>query len=128
MERADQLTEVVNFLFGTTMLVFLTVISVITLVVNWKIFVKAGQPGWASLVPLYNVYIQYKITWGEGVWCLLLLIPFARWVVAIITCVKMSQVFGKGTAFALGLIFLRPIFVLILAFDRSQYLGVQASS
>jgi hypothetical protein len=84
---------------------------------------KAGEPGWAAIVPFYNVYEIYKITWGSGWYFLLLLIPFANYVILIITQVKLAKAFGKGGGFACGLIFLSPIFMLILAFGDARYVG-----
>ena len=105
-----------------------TVISLICAVAGivglWKIFEKAGEPGWKALIPFYNAYILFKITWGNGWKFLLLLIPIANIVFAVITEVKLAKAFGKGGGFAVGLILLAPIFYLILGFGPDQYLGV----
>ena len=93
--------------------------------VMWKIFVKAGEPGWASIVPFYNTYVLFKITWGNGWLFLLALIPVVQFVILIITYVKLAQAFGKGGGFAAGLILLSFIFLPILAFDSSDYIGPQ---
>ena len=105
-------------------IVFSILIAVITIVALWKIFTKAGQPGWAALIPFYDLYVLYKITWGSGWYFLLLLIPCANIVIYIITLVKLAKVFGKGAGFACGLIFLEPIFLCILAFGDAQYQGI----
>ena len=99
-------------------------LGVLGIVAMWKIFEKAGEPGWAAIIPFYNLYVLFKITWGNGWKFLLLLIPFAGIVFAIITIVKLAKAFGKSGGFAVGLIFLSIIFYCILAFDQSQYLGV----
>ena len=99
-------------------------IAVLGIVAMWKIFEKAGEPGWAAIVPFYNLYVLFKITWGNGWKFLFLLIPIANIVFAIITMVKLAKAFGKSGGFAVGLIFLSIIFYCILAFDQSQYLGV----
>jgi len=103
-------------------------ISVLAIVALWKIFVKAGEPGWAAIIPFYNLYVLFKITWGNGWKFLFLLIPFANIVFLIITMVKLAKAFGKSGGFAVGLIFLSVIFYCILAFDQSQYLGVPQSA
>ena len=77
-------------------------------------FTKAGKPGWAAIVPFYNLYILFEITWGNGLLFLLMLIPIVNSIVAIITMVKLAKAFGKGGGFAVGLIFLSLIFILIL--------------
>ena len=107
---------------------FMTVLSlalaVLGVVAMWKIFEKAGEPGWAAIIPFYNLYVLFKITWGNGWKFLFLLIPVANLVFAIITMVKLAKAFGKSGGFAVGLIFLSIIFYCILAFDQSTYLGV----
>lgn len=106
-------------------------IVVFAIMVIWKIFEKAGKPGWRALVPLYNTYTLFEITWGNGLYFLLLflaIIPIigsiAVLVVLIVTYVKLARAFGKSDGFAVGLIFLSFIFMAILAFDSSTYLGV----
>lgn len=99
-------------------------LGILGIVCNWKIYAKAGQPGWGSLIPIYNVYLLFKITWGNGWYFLLTLIPIANVVIAILTQVKLAKVFGKDGGFAVGLIFLSFIFLPILAFDKSEYVGV----
>lgn len=91
----------------------------------WKVFTKAGEPGWAAIVPIYNTYILLKIAGKPWWWLLLLLIPFVNFVVAILALIALAQAFGKGTGFALGLIFLSPIFIPILGFGSAQYIGVR---
>ena len=102
-------------------------LAVLGIVAMWKIFEKAGKPGWAAIIPFYNIYVLFEITWGNGWKFLFLLIPIANIVFAIITMVKLAKAFGKGGGFAVGLIFLSIIFYCILAFDQSQYLGVPES-
>lgn len=99
-------------------------IAVLAIIALWKIFEKAGEPGWAAIIPFYNLYVLFKITWGNGWKFLFLLIPVANIVFAIITMVKLAKAFGKSGGFAVGLIFLSVIFYCILAFDQSTYLGV----
>ena len=99
-------------------------ISVLLIVAMWKIFQKAGKPGWAAIVPFYNSYVMYEITWGSGWRFLMLLIPFYNISLAIQTQVKLARAFGKSGGFAVGLIFLPYVFQPILGFDGSAYLGV----
>jgi hypothetical protein len=102
-------------------------VAVLSIVAMWKIFDKAGEPGWAAIIPFYNLYVLFKITWGSGWKFLLMLIPIANIVIAIITMVKLAKAFGKSGGFAVGLIFLSVIFYCILAFDSSTYIGVPDS-
>ena len=114
--------------FGiVTWLIFIAV-YVLLIIANWKIFTKAGEAGWKSLIPIYNLVVLFKII-GLSPWLLLLFlaswIPFVGWIVVavleILTMVKLSQAFGHGAGFAIGLIFLPNIFTLILGFGSSEY-------
>lgn len=95
----------------------------------WKMFEKAGMPGWKALIPFYNMYCLYKIAFGrdKGWMFLLTLVPCVGAVIGIILNIRLAQNFGYGVGFALGLIFLNPIFMLILAFGGSQYIGESLS-
>ena len=110
---------------STGVMIFYLLILVVGVVALWKIFTKANEAGWASIIPLYNTYVLFKITWGNGWDVLLMLIPCVNFVIEIMTMVKLAKVFGKSTGFAIGLILLSPIFMLILAFDDSEYIGIQ---
>lgn len=99
-------------------------LAIFCLVCCWAIFEKAFEHGWGALIPFYSNYLYFKITWGNGWKFLLLLIPIANFVIAIITMVKLAKAFGKSGGFAVGLIFLSVIFYCILAFDQSEYAGV----
>lgn len=113
----------------TQYLGFMTVIYVLLIIAMWKIFTKAGKPGWASIIPIYNIVVMFQII-GLNPWLLLLyLIPVVNFVVAIVFSImqasRLSKAFGKGTGFAFGLFFLNPIFLLILGFGDSKYIGIQ---
>lgn len=103
-------------------LVVSLVLLVILIVATWKIFEKAGVPGWAALVPFYSHYKMAQIAFGNGWIFLLGLIPCVGFIYSIVFCVKLAQAFGKGGAFAVGLIFLNPIFLMILGFGSAQYI------
>ena len=104
-------------------LFFSILIMAFFIIVYWIIFTKADEEGWKSLIPIYNVYILYKITWGNGLIFLLLLVPFVNFIVGIITINKLSKCFGHGLGFTLGLLFLPIIFLPLLAFGDSRYEG-----
>jgi len=105
--------------------VFSWLIAALMIVSLWFLFQKAGEPGWAAIVPFYNLYVLFKITWGSGIKFLFLLIPIANFVFMIITYVKLAKAFGKGGGWACGLIFLGAIFMPIMAFSKDiVYVGV----
>jgi len=119
-----------SFSLSESTLTILAVIGIISLVFmilqivsKWKIFSKAGEHGWAALIPFYSTYVLYKITWENGLFFLLSYIPCLNFIVTIMTNMKLAAVFGKGDAFTLGLSLLGFIFYPILAFDSSEYDG-----
>ena len=119
------------------------------IIANWRIFTKAGEAGWKSIIPIYGDYISYKIAWqpayfwltfilgivssylqgtletGESltVYVLVILIKIILVVISIMYSIKLARAFGRGTGFAIGLIFLQPIFMLILGFGDDRYYG-----
>lgn len=99
------------------------VIAVIAIIALWKIFDKAGKPGWGAIIPFYNLYLLYDIAFGSGWFFLLSFIPFVNAIISIILMFKLAKSFGKGVGFGFGLLFLYPIFMLILAFGNSEYVG-----
>ena len=103
-------------------------IALLLIVAMWKVFTKAGQPGWASIIPIYNLYIWCKIVGRPGWWIILLLIPFVNIIVGIILCIDMAKSFGKGVGFGIGLALLGIIFWPILGFGSAQYQGPAASA
>ncbi len=99
-------------------------IFILIVVGFWKIFEKAGEPGWAAIIPIYNLFILFKIA-GKPLWMvLLLLIPAVNIVVMILALIGISKNFGKGIVYAIGLFFLPIIFFPLLGFSDSQYVKV----
>jgi len=96
--------------------------------VGWKIFEKAGKPGWAVIVPIYNVIVLLEIVGRPWWWILLLLIPLVNIAVGFIVALDLSRSFGHDVAFALGLFFLGIIFYPILAFGGDSYRGAAAAT
>ena len=121
---------------------------IILAVANWKIFSKAGEEGWKSLIPFLNSYVIFKIAWqakmfwiffgsviagsicttiaGEdgGVLSIIgMILSLVGCVMAVIVTHKLSKSYGHGIGFTLGLLFLSPIFTMILGFGKSQYQG-----
>lgn len=89
----------------------------------WKVFVKAGQPGWAAIIPIYNLYIMTKIGGKPGWWVLLMLIPIVNIIFMIWLYNMISKSFGKDEGFTAGLVILGFIFWPILGFGSAKYLG-----
>ena len=112
-----------NGMNGATMgLIVLDVALMILMVAAmWTVFKKAGEPGRAALIPIYNIMVLLKIAGKPMWWVILMLIPFVNIIVLIIAIVGLARNFGKGAGFALGLVFLAPIFYPILAWGDAQY-------
>jgi hypothetical protein len=108
-------------------LIISLLIALLMIVAMWKVFTKAGQPGWASIIPIYNLYIWCKIVGRPWWWIILMLIPFVNIIVGIILCIDMAKSFGKGAGFGIGLALLGIIFWPILGFGSAQYQGAAAA-
>jgi hypothetical protein len=89
----------------------------------WAIFTKAGKPGWAALIPIYNLIVLLEIVGKPWWWLLLMVIPLVNVVFAVWTYNLLSKSFGKSEGFTVGLILLSIIFLPILAFGDAQYQG-----
>ncbi len=107
---------------GILLLIYLALI-VFEIAAFWKVFVKAGQPGWAAIIPIYNYYIMLKIIGRPGWWLILFLIPLVNFIMWIIVALDIAKSFGKTSGFAVGLIFLYPIFIPIIGFGAATYRG-----
>lgn len=89
--------------------------------VQWVVFSKAGRPGWASLIPIYNWIVAFDMVGMSAINFFLLLVPLLNIFVAAKFSMKLAQAFGKGGGFAVGLFLLGPIFWAILAFGDAAY-------
>ena len=93
-------------------------LSILMIVSLWKIFKKAGKPGWASIIPIYNIYIMCEIAEKEWWYVLLSCVPFANIYAMIVLYNGMAKRFGKSGGFVAGMILLPVIFFPILAFGK----------
>lgn len=108
---------------GTMMLVFLAIL-IVFIVGFWKVYVKAGQPGWACLIPIYNIYVLLKIAGRPGWWVLLFLIPLVNLVMSLVLAIDVAKAFGRSTVFGVILLFLLGgIGYLVLGFGDDRYVG-----
>ncbi|MFO0832355.1 MAG: DUF5684 domain-containing protein [Phycisphaerales bacterium] len=112
---------------GVILLIELVVIVAI-IAGMWKMFAKAGQPGWAAIVPIYNMYILTKIVGRPWWWLILMFIPIVSFIIWIIMALDLAKSFGKGVGFAVGLILLGFIFIPVLGFGDAQYQGPSAGA
>jgi hypothetical protein len=92
----------------------------------WRIFVKAGKPGWTAIVPIYNVLVELEIVGRPWWWLLLMFVPGVNVVVGIIIMLDLARVFGRSSSFGIGLILLPFIFIPILGLGDAEYLEPNA--
>jgi len=119
---------VVAALFGSTMLMIILAIVAVAIIGMWKVFEKAGQPGWAALIPLYNAYILLKIAGRPGWWLVLFFVPLANVIVAVILAIDVAKAFGQSPVFGIVFLFLLSgIGYLILGFGNARYIGPQTN-
>ena len=99
------------------------IVAVVCIIAQWKVFTKAGHPGWAAIIPIYNIYIMTKIAGKPGWWVLMFFLPFVNFIFAIWLTNMISKSFGKDEAFTVGLLLLGIIFWPILGFGSAKYQG-----
>jgi uncharacterized membrane protein YhaH (DUF805 family) len=104
-------------------IIFYLAVFVLIIAGVWKTFEKAGEPGWAAIVPIYNIYVLIKISGRPTWWIVLYLIPIVSIIVAIMVCIDVAKKFGKESGFGVGLALLGFIFFPILGFGDAQYQG-----
>lgn len=102
------------------------VVLIFYLAAEWRIFSKAGKPGWAVIIPIYNVFVFLQVIGRPWWWIILFLIPLVNIIFIVLALHDLSKSFGHGVGFTLGLVFLGFIFIPILGFGGSQYVGPAA--
>ena len=128
-----------NDLFSTTMqaampmmivsVIIQLVIAVYIIFITWRVFEKAGRKGWECIIPFYNIYVAFTIAGLEWWYLILMFVPFVNIYVAVHLSIELAHRFNKSTAFGFGLLFLNPIFMSILAFEKDTvYTPVDGSS
>ncbi|MBV9172046.1 MAG: signal peptidase I [Chloroflexi bacterium] len=109
-------------------LVVSLVIYVIFVIGAWKVFTKANRPGWWSIIPILNVIVLLQISGRSGWWILGYMVPLLNLFVQVRWGVEMAHAYGRGIGFAIGLIFLEPLFLVILGFGDARYVGPATQS
>jgi hypothetical protein len=111
------------FAMGAGLWIVMILVWVLAIVCLWKVYVKAGKPGWAAIVPIYNIIVLLEIVGRPLWWVILMLIPCVNIVVVIMVQIDLAKKFGKDVGFGIGLILLPIIFLPILAFGDAEYQG-----
>jgi hypothetical protein len=118
----------IGALFGGAFVLVWLAVVVLILVSLWKIFEKAGKPGWAGIVPIYNIIVLLEIVGRPLWWIVLMLVPCVSIVVGIILCIDLAKSFGKDVAYGIGLALLGFVFFPMLAFGDARYVGPAAGT
>ena len=109
--------------FGILIVVYIVVI-VFEIAALWQVFVKAGQPGWAAIIPIYNVFVLTKLAGYHGATILLFLIPIFNIIWGIVIALGLAKAFGKGGAFGFFLLWLLSLIgYFILGYGRAEFVG-----
>jgi Ca2+/Na+ antiporter len=117
-------SNAVGAVFGGMAMLFWLAVLVVVVIGGWKVFEKAGQPGWAILIPIYNLYVLLQVAGRPWWWLLLYLIPLVNIVIAIVVAIDVAKAFGQSAVFGFFLIFLLcGIGYLILGFGNYRYQG-----
>lgn len=111
-----------NF-WGIEWLAPMFIIAVIVIAARWRVFQKAGKPGWASIIPIYHFIVLLEIVGKPIWWIFLMLIPVVNIVFTIWIINLLSKSFGKNEGFTVGLLLLGFIFYPILGFGNAEYQG-----
>lgn len=114
---------ILGIIFGMGFLVVWLAFMLLIVASAWKVFAKANKPGWAALIPIYNVIVMLEISGKPIWWIALMFIPFFNIAVAFMIMQSLAEKFGKGTGFAVGLLILPFIFYPMLAFGDARYQG-----
>jgi hypothetical protein len=101
--------------------VVIAIVVVFYIAAMWMVFKKAGRPGWAAIIPFFNMYVLLQIAGKPGWWLILFFIPLVNVVVQILMQIGVAEKFGKGGGYAVGLIFLPFIFYPLLGFGDAKY-------
>ncbi|MCR4645383.1 MAG: DUF5684 domain-containing protein [Oscillospiraceae bacterium] len=111
--------------FYVVYMVICIAVGVVGIIAYWKIFDKANKPGWHALIPFLNMYTLFDVIYGSGWKFLLMFVPGLNTVLAFFMIYRLGKAFNKSTGFIVGMIFLTPIFLLMLAFGKDRYMGPQ---
>ena len=108
-------------LFGLVFAVFALVLTIVMIASMWKIFDKAGKPGWAAIIPIYNLIVLLEIIEKPIWWIVLFFLPFVNVIAAVLIDIELAKKFGKDALFGIGLLLLPIVFFPILAFGSARY-------
>jgi hypothetical protein len=123
----DDGSGILAALFGGLYMICMSIFIIILIAAMWKVYTKAGKPGWASIIPFYNIWVLLEIIGRPGWWLILFFIPFVNFIIAIIVSIDLAKSFGKSAAYGIVLLFFfNVIGYLMLGFGDAKYQGPSA--
>jgi hypothetical protein len=123
---ADSSAIAVAMAFFAAIMIPIIIIYVVTVIGYWKVFEKAGKPGWAAIIPIYNIIVLLEIVGKPTWWVILILFPCTSFIFAIWLTNLLSKSFGQSEGFTIGLLLLPWLFYPILGFGSYKYIGPSA--
>jgi hypothetical protein len=117
------IASIVGASFALLFLLIEIAVVVVMIAGAWAAFAKAGRPGWAAIIPIYNVIVMLEIAEKPIWWVIMFFIPIVSLVFGVLTLVAFAEKFGKGAGFVVGMIFLPFIFWPMLGFGDARYIG-----
>ncbi len=127
---ADPTANIAGFLVGIVLILALIAVAVLCIVAMWKLFIKAGKPGWASIVPFYNTYVMVELAGRPAWWfAVIILVPLVGTVFSLIVIIDFVKAYGKDTVFGVLSWFFPFVTFPMLAFDKNtHYVGNGATA
>lgn len=107
-------------------MIILLLITIAFILGMWKLFEKAGKPGWAAIIPIYNIIVALEIAGKPVWWIILFCIPIVNLIVSILFWIALAEAFGKSALYGIALLFFWPILLPILGFSGAKYVGAKA--
>lgn len=117
---ADDAARQLTGAMSSTMMLVIFAVTILMIAAMWRVFERAGEPGWAALVPIFNLYVMFKVGRMSPWWMLALIIPIVNIVVSFALSFGIAKRFGKGAGYGIGLTLLPFIFWPLLAWGDAQ--------
>jgi hypothetical protein len=114
-------SSMVAAVFAGPFFLFIILVVAFYIAAYWRVFTKAGEPGWGALGPVYNLYLLCKIAGRPEWWLILFFVPFVNIAIVLIVSMDLAKAFGKTAGFGIGLWLLSFIFIPILGYGSAQY-------
>jgi hypothetical protein len=128
IDYTNTVSDTGSGIFSGTFLLVVLALIVIGIIGMWKVFTKAGQPGWAAIVPFYNLYVLTQVAGREWWWMLLMLVPYVGFIFQLIIAADVAKRFGKSAVWGVILCGILGIGYVILGFGSAMYQANQPAA